>query len=128
MACVLVCVTAQPSSHRLIAAGDALAAECALPLQVLAVAGSGQNLLELPHVITTLDALYARARSVGAEMTMLTDRDPRRAIADFARKCGATHLVMGKGGASPDSLQSQLARALPQVAFHIYDAGELPDA
>ena len=128
MACVLVCVTAQPSSLLLIEQGALIAKEHGLPLQVLSAVGSGPNLLELPHVAAALDALYARARQVGAEMTMLTTRDPAHTIAKFAREKGASHLVLGRGSTAPGSLQSKLTRELPQTIFHVFDPAELRQA
>lgn len=125
---VLVCVTAQTTSHRLIQKAADIAREQDLPLLVLAVLGSGPNLLELPHVAATLDALYARASHVGAEMTIITDKDPQKAISGFVSKRHSTHLVMGQGNGSPNSLQNRLMRELPKVNFHTFDANQLPDA
>ena len=125
---VLVCVTAQPTSHRLIQKAAEIAREQSLPLLVLAVLGSGPNLLELPHVAATLDALYARASHVGAEMTIITDKDPQKAISGFVTKRSVGHLVMGQGNGSPNSLQNRLKRELLHVVFHIFDANLLQDA
>ena len=125
---VLVCVTAQPTSHRLIQRAAQIAQAAGQPLLVLAVLGSGPNLLQLPHVAATLDALYARAGGVGAEMTIITDNDPQKAIAGFVRKRSVSCLVMGQGNGSPNSLQNRLMRELPQVDFHTFDANQLPDA
>mgnify|MGYP000186370651 CR=1 FL=1 len=115
---VLVCVTAQKSSHLLIRRGAELARREALPLLVLFVCGSGPNLLEMPGVSEMLDDLYRASCAEGAEMTMLTSPDPRSAIRSFAQERHATHLVMGQGVPSPHGLAAQLASDLPEVHIH----------
>ena len=115
---VLVCVTAQRSSHLLIRRGKEIARRENLPLLVLCVCGSGPNLLEFPGVSEALNDLYHASGDAGAEMTMLTSRDPRGAICHFARDRGVTHLVMGRGAPSPHGLAAQLASDLPDVIFY----------
>lgn len=115
---VLVCVTAQRSSHLLIRRGAEIARREKLPLLVLCVCGSGPNLLEFPGVNEALNDLYQASGDVGAEMTMLTSQDPRGAIRRFARERGITHLVMGQGAPSPHGLAAQLSSDLPDVVFY----------
>ena len=122
---VLVCVTGQQSSRRLIHRGAEIAREHGASLLVLAVSGSGFNLLKNPSVNQALNDLYALSGEVGAEMTMLSDQDPHRAICQFARARGVTRLVLGEGRPGDSRFVTQLMRSLPQVAFTVEPTCEL---
>ena len=76
---VLVCVTGQQSSQRLIHRGAEIAGEYGAALLVLSVSGSGVNLLSNPEVSQALNDLYRLSGQVGAEMTMLHHHDAHRA-------------------------------------------------
>lgn len=115
---VLVCVTGQQSSQRLVHRGAALAQEHNASLLVLSVSGSGVNLLSDPQVSQALNDLYRLCGEVGAEMTMLHHHDAHRAICDFAKEHHVTRLVLGEG--KPGSaFVANLMRSLPLVAFTI---------
>lgn len=119
---VLVCVTGQQSSQRLIHRGAQLAGELNAQLLVLSVSGSGFNLLSDPQVSQALNDLYRLSGQVGAEMTMLHDPDALHAIRHFARSRGVTHLVLGEGRTGENTFISSLMRALPQVIFTLEPA------
>ena len=112
---VLVCVTGQQSSRRLIHRGAEIAREHGASLLVLAVSGSGFNLLENPSVSQALNDLYALSVEVGAEMT----------ICQLARSRGVTRLVLGEGRPGDSRFVTQLMRSLPQVAFTVEPTCEL---
>ena len=114
----LVCVTGQQSSSRLIHRGAELAQQRGASLLVLSVSGSGVNLLSNPDVSQALNDLYRLSCEVGAEMTMLHHTDAHRAICDFVKERGVTHLILGES--KPGSaFIANLMRALPQVAFTV---------
>ncbi len=119
---VLVCVTGQQSSQRLIHQGAALAQELSATLLVLSVSGSGVNLLSNPQVSQALNDLYRLSVEVGAEMTMLHHTDAHRAICDFARERSVTHLVLGQGPSGENPFITRLKASLPQVAFFVEPA------
>jgi two-component system sensor histidine kinase KdpD len=119
---VLVCVTGQQSSQRLIHCGAALAQELNAPLLVLSVSGSGYNLLSDPKVSQALNDLYRLSGEVGAEMTMLHHHNAHQAICDFAKERGVTHLVLGEGRPGANAFVANLMRALPRVSFRIESA------
>lgn len=119
---VLVCVTGQQSSQRLIHRGAEIAARHGAPLLVLSVSGSGVNLLSNPSVSQALNDLYRLSVEVGAEMTMLHHTDAHRAICDFAKERGVTHLVLGQGQNGENPFILRLKQALPQVTFMIEPA------
>lgn len=116
---VLVCVTGQQSSQRLIHRGAEIAGEYGAALLVLSVSGSGVNLLSNPEVSQALNDLYRLSGQVGAEMTMLHHHDAHRAICDFVRERGVTRLVLGQNRPGESSFITNLMRALPQVTFII---------
>lgn len=116
---VLVCVTGQQSSQRLIHRGAELAQQYGGELLVLSVSGSGFNLLTNPEVSQSLNDLYRLSGEVGAEMTMLHDSDAHHAICDFVKKRGVTRLVLGEGKAGDRGFISRLTQSLPQVNFSI---------
>lgn len=115
---VLVCVTGQQSSSRLIHRGAQLAQQRGAALLVLSVSGSGVNLLSNPDVSQALNDLYRLSGEVGAEMTMLHHTDAHRAICDFVKERGVTHLILGEGKPGSAFIVN-LMRALPQVAFTV---------
>ena len=115
---VLVCVTGQSSSERLIRKGAEIASTHGASLLVLSVSGSGLNLTSNPQVMQSLNDLYRLSSEVGAEMTILHHPDARRAICDFAKERGVTRLVVGEGK-TPSSFIPNLMRSLPQVSFTI---------
>lgn len=117
METVLVCVTGQQSSQRLIHRGAALAQQHGAALLVLSVSGSGFNLLTNPRVSQSLNDLYRLSGEVGAEMTMLHDADAFGAICRFARERGVTRLVLGAGKGETSGFVNRLMQALPQVDF-----------
>lgn len=116
---ILVCVTGQRSSARLIHRGAELARAHDARLLVLSVSGSGMNLLEKPDVAAALDELYRLSGEVGAEMTMLYAADAHRAICDFAKARGVTRIVLGAGAPGASPFVNQLMRAMPSVAFTV---------
>lgn len=116
---VLVCVTGQKSSERLIHKGAEIAKEHGAELLVLSVSGSGLNHLDDPAVSMALNDLYRISGEVGAEMTMLQHTDAHRAICDFAHQRHVTRMVLGDSPGGRGSFIPQLMRSLPQVAFTI---------
>ncbi len=119
METVLVCATGQQSSRRLIHRGAELARRHDAALLVLAVSGSGFNLLTNPEVSQALNDLYRLSGEVGAEMTMLHDTNALHAIYDFAKKRGVTRIVLGESKTEESSFVSRLMQTLPQVDFTI---------
>lgn len=116
---VLVCVTGQQSSQRLIHRGAELARQHHAALLVLSVSGAGFNLLTNPSVSQSLNDLYALCAQVGAEMTMIHHTNPYQAICDFVRKRGVTHLILGQSRTNHSSFVTELMQALPDVSFVI---------
>lgn len=116
---VLVCVTGQQSSQRLIHRGAELARQHSAALLVLSVSGAGFNLLTNPSVSQSLNDLYSLSGQVGAEMTMVHHPDPHQAICDFVRERGVTHLVLGESRPDHNGFVAGLMQALPHVSFVI---------
>lgn len=113
---VLVCVTVQKECERLIVAGRDLARAESMPLHVLHVLGPDDKPLGSPDEKETLNHLYALAREAGAEMTLQSAKDVRRAIADYAKEHFAACVIVGSdrqgGWQMADALQSMLDKNL----------------
>ncbi|MGN0779873.1 MAG: universal stress protein [Aristaeellaceae bacterium] len=116
---VLVCVTGQKSSERLIHKGAEIAREHQATLLVLSVSGSGLNTLANPAIVQILDELYGLSCQVGAEMTMIHSHDAHKTICDFCRERGVTRMVLGQSRDGNGAFVFSLMRSLPQVAFTI---------
>lgn len=116
---VLVCVTGQRSSARLIHKGAEIARQLQGTLLVLSVSGSGLNTLTHPGVAEAMDELYRLSHEVGAEMTMLHAPDAHKAICAFAQERGVTRILLGEGRDGAGAFVASLQRALPQITFSI---------
>ncbi len=116
---VLVCVTGQSSSSRLIHKGAEIAQAHEAKLLVLYVSGNGLNTMTNPGVVQALDELYRLSSTVGAEMTMLHASDARKAIHDFARDREVTRIVLGQSRDSSGAFVANLMRSLPKTSFII---------
>lgn len=114
--CVLVCVTVQKECARLIALGRERAEKEQLPLRVLHVAQSPDELLGSPDSAQAMNALYSLSHEAGAEMTILYQRDVHPAIIGFAREHGARVIVVGNDARGERKMAQAVTRALPEAA------------
>lgn len=90
--CVLVCVTPQESSERLIKAAHTLAREKNLPLKVCSVLRS----VDVPESQSEImENLYQLAKSYDAEMTLYFNDNPAITAAVCALKVNAENIVVG---------------------------------
>lgn len=92
---VLVCVTGQKTCERLILFGAQRAREMSCPLSVLHVAGVGQDFLGNPEEGEALEYLYEISSAHDADMTVMRAADALDTVASYARKIGATHILLG---------------------------------
>lgn len=118
---VLVCVTDQPSSERLIRAGAEIAKENNLALNVVSVLPKS---FVSESTAKILQDLYDTANSLGAEMFFYFNSDPALTIAVHARKRGTVHIVSGKPGANSNMFIETIRGLLPQLPLSIVDSDE----
>lgn len=116
---VLVCVTDQLSSERLIRAGAAIASEYGVPVHVISVLPEG---LVSQSTTAVLQSLYDTASSLGAEMTFYFNSEPAITAAVHARQTGAIHIVSGAPGAESNLFIETIKSLLPELPMSIVDA------
>ncbi len=115
---VLVCVTDQPSCHRLIMAGKTIAEQYGLPLQVVSVLPPR---LVSDKTAQALQTLHNISSKQGADMTVFFNESPAVTIAVHARQCGAVHLVSGTPGADNTMFLATLRELLPEIPLSLVD-------
>ena len=93
---VLVCVTDQVNCGRLIRYGRKRADEIGCPLRVLHVRTREKTMMGNPDITSALNDLYSQAREAEAEMEIVSSQDVEGTIADYARKCRASLVVLGE--------------------------------
>ena len=93
---VLVCVTDQMSCGRLIRYGRKRADEIGSQLRVLHVRTREKTMMGNPDITSALNDLYSQAREAEAEMEIVSSQDVEGPIADYARKCHASLVVLGE--------------------------------
>ena len=93
---VLVCVTDQTSCGRLIRYGRQRADETGSLLRVLHVRTREKTMMGSPDITSALNDLYSQAREAEAEMEIVSSQDVEGTIADYARKCHASLVVLGE--------------------------------
>jgi K+-sensing histidine kinase KdpD len=116
---VLVCVTDQLSSERLIRSGAAIAEKQGISLHVVCVLPEG---FVSESTAAILQNLYDTANSLGAEMTFYFNSDPALTVAVHAKKIGSVHIVSGTPGADSSFFIETVKTLLPQLPISIVDA------
>ena len=116
---VLVCVTDQLSSERLIRSGAEIAKKQKLALHVVCVLPEG---FVSEKTSSVLQNLYDTANSLGAEMTFYFNSDPALTIAVHAKKSGSVHIVSGAPGYESSFFIETIKALLPRQPISIVDA------
>lgn len=116
---VLVCVTDQPSSERIIRAGASIAKDSGLALNVVTVLPKG---FVSEKTSAILQSLYDTANSLGAEMYFYFNSEPALTIAVHAKKKGSVHIVSGKPGVNSNMFIETIKGLLPHLPISIVDS------
>jgi nucleotide-binding universal stress UspA family protein len=117
---VLVAIDPQATDMTPVVTAAAIAAECAIPLSVLAVADAAPDAIQRADNALALALSMAKVHGVAAERLVATGR-PHQRILETARQSGADLLVIGRHG------NDALARAwLGGVAQKVIGLAELP--
>lgn len=118
---IMVCVTKQKTSERLILKGQELIEYKNDNLYVIHVVNERARFLEHDDEGEALEYLFQVSKNVGANLTVLRSKNILRAMIDFAKNNQITHIVIG---ATPDddagpeqNFSLLLKRALPDVDF-----------
>ncbi len=109
---VLVCVTGQYDCDRLIEAGFEQAVERGYELHVLCVHTPTRD---IASYCDEIEYLYRTAKGLGAQMTVLFDRNAPRCAADFARRINVKHLVTGMPDNRPNGFVLTVHEMMPKL-------------
>lgn len=119
---ILVCITPQSNSKRLIEQGAERAAECGGALHVLHVQ-KGDSIFNNYDSLKWLQQLFTYGSSKGGMMHATCDYNVAQCIARFVQEEEITQVVMGE---LPKNLKKQIAKGTRENQFqNIMDA--LPD-
>ncbi|HBT63404.1 MAG TPA: hypothetical protein DEB10_01920 [Ruminococcaceae bacterium] len=116
---VLVCVTDQLSSERLIRAGSEIAEKQSISLKVICILPKG---FVSKSTSAILQNLYDTANSLGAEMTFYFNNNPALTVAVHAKKTETVHIVSGTPGADSNLFIEAIKTLLPHLPVSVVDA------
>ena len=117
---VLVCVTAQGASRRLLEAGKAIAAEKDAALEVLSVLPFDFNQSEQEPAV--LEKLFGYAKQIGGEIAVYFSDDAVFTLAAHISKCKPDSIVVGFPGEDSNHFVSLIHLLLPELPIHMVAA------
>ncbi|MCL2852667.1 MAG: universal stress protein [Defluviitaleaceae bacterium] len=121
---VLVCITPQSNSRRLIEYGAAIAKGESAELHILHVA-RGNNILAADGSAQLLQRLFDYAAEVGGIVHGLCGENITTTIVKFIRDEMITNLVLGEHSeeykASADNVTTLVSEKLPYIGIHILE-------
>lgn len=117
--CVLVCVTRQKTSERLIKKGVELSkGEEDSCLNVIHVVNENDKLLYSLSDGDALEYLFEITKDVGAaNLVVKRSKDVIKTIVDYAEEINCTHIVLGNSNNPSNNFVTKLQRKLPNVEF-----------
>ncbi len=121
---VMVCVTRQRSSTKLIQRGAEIAREHGLALVVIHVARPGEDILGLASEGEALTMLFEMARQAGGQMEMVRAESFIDALTEQAREKRARYILMGasRGGETTiEKSRAVLESNLPDVTLEVIE-------
>lgn len=92
---VLVCITIQENSRRLISQGFSITEETNAPLHILHIR-KGETIFDNPESSNLLEDLFDYGSQLGGEIHFLCSNDIPKTIIDFIIDNKITHLVIGE--------------------------------
>lgn len=110
---VLVCVTPQEASRRLVEAGRILAAKNQAALEVISVLPISANFSK--HEPQTLEHLFTIAREAGGEMAVYFSDDPALTVAAHMAKQPPVLVVTGFPGENSNGFVAALHLLAPEI-------------
>ena len=117
--CVLVCVTRQKTSERLINKGVELSkgdeGSC---LNVIHVVNENDKLLYNLSDGDALEYLFEITKDVGAaNLVVKRSKDVIKTIVSYAEEINCTHIVLGNSNNPSNNFVAKLQRKLPNIEF-----------
>ena len=92
---VLVGITIQENSRRLISEGAHIAQSLNAPLDILHIR-KGETIFDTPDSSELLSSLFAYGSTLGVEVHFLSSNHVTTTISDFIKANNVTHLVIGE--------------------------------
>ena len=123
--CIIVCVTKQKSSSRLITEGALLAKQHDAAMKVVHVVHPNDNFLGNPDEGEAMDYLFHTAKKYNATITLLKHANVAQSLVHFVQTHNANLVVLGQSGVTTkeeEGILWQLRSALPLVDFHVISA------
>ncbi|WP_069998931.1 hypothetical protein [Cellulosilyticum sp. I15G10I2] len=116
---VLVCITIQENSRRLISQGFNIAETMQAPLHILHVR-RGETIFDNPESSNLLEDLFGYGSELGGEVHFLCSNNITQTILDFIINNHITHLVLGEAPiinelGNQESVYEQLTQNLPDI-------------
>lgn len=114
---VLVCITIQENSRRLIKKGFQTAKNLDAPLHILHIK-KGDSIFDTPDSSLLLDELFSYGSDLGGEVHFLCSNNICQTISDFIKDEAMTHLVIGKAPVcttSPTDISKELTTTLKNI-------------
>ena len=116
---VLVCVTQQKTSEKLIQKGVELSKEEGSCLNVIHVVNENDKLLYGLSDGDALEYLFEITKEIGANLVVKRSKDVIKTIVDYAEEINCTHIVLGSSKNSSNNFVAKLKKKLPNVEFLI---------
>lgn len=92
---ILVCITIQENSKRLIKKGSDLAKLNNGDLHILHIE-KGMSIFEQPNAALLLEQLFELGKELGGEVHFVSDNEVMERIIKTSKDLGVTHLVLGQ--------------------------------
>lgn len=108
---VLVCITIQKNSKRLIDKGAQIAKENNAKLHILHVE-KGMSIFDNPEAIELLEELFEYGKNLGGEVHFVSDEAVAKRIVSFIHDMGITQLVLGQ------TMRSRLHKMLKKDIYN----------
>ncbi len=119
---VLVCITIQENSRRLISEGFNIAEKLNAPLNILHVR-KGETIFDHPESSALLEDLFGYGSELGGEVHFLCSSDIIQTIREFIIENKITHLVLGVARDTEPHSQTnifdQLLSYLPDINLSV---------
>jgi K+-sensing histidine kinase KdpD len=119
--CVLVCVTRQKTSEKLIKKGvELIKGEAGSCLNVIHVVNENDKFLYGLSDGDALEYLFEITKDVGAaNLVVRRSKDVIKTIVEYAEEINCTHIVLGHSNNPSNNFIAKLQRKLPNVEFII---------
>ncbi len=114
---VLVCVTRQKTSAKLIQKGVELSKDEKANLNVIHVVNENDKFLYGLSDGDALEYLFEITKEVGANLIVRRSKDVIKSIVDYAEETHCTHIVLGSSNNATGNFVSKLQKKLPNVIF-----------